>query len=85
MQILPSNCKDVRGRLEATLERLGKKSIALYQVHWPLAAEDVKPTFTTLAELQKEGKITHIGVSNFGVSFIFHYDLCCLRYFGVSS
>lgn len=46
----------------------------LYQVHWPLNAAtcgdnipSVTETFKQLAELQKEGLIQHIGVSNFGV------------------
>ncbi len=49
-------------------------------VHWPIDTNpappegtpedevpDVKSTFETLAELQKEGLIKHIGISNFGV------------------
>jgi aryl-alcohol dehydrogenase-like predicted oxidoreductase len=69
-KILPTNCKSpaqIRERLEGTLKRLGVDSIALYQVHWPLEPADVAPTFAELAVLQKEGKIAHIGVSNFGV------------------
>jgi myo-inositol catabolism protein IolS len=66
-KILPSNCKNVRKHLEATLKRLRIDSIDLYQVHWPIPSEDVKSTFKELCALQEEGKITHIGVSNFGV------------------
>eukprot|EP00038_Savillea_parva_P008523 m.177519 g.177519 ORF g.177519 m.177519 type:complete len:342 (+) comp14365_c0_seq1:54-1079(+) len=69
-KILPTNCttpEKVREHLEASLKRLGAESVDLYQVHWPLADADVAPAFAELAKLQAEGKIKHIGVSNFGV------------------
>ena len=57
--------------------RLKKDSVYLYQVHWPInertcgISRDVIPevgsVFKELAALQSEGKIEHIGVSNFGV------------------
>ena len=66
-KILPQNCKNVRTHLEATLKRLQIEAIDLYQIHWPIPSEDVKAVFSELSALQKEGKIVHIGVSNFGV------------------
>ena len=69
-KILPGNCLPhgkVREHLERTLERLRVSSIFLYQVHWPLGSGSVAPVFAELAALQLEGKIKHIGVSNFGV------------------
>jgi aryl-alcohol dehydrogenase-like predicted oxidoreductase len=36
-------------------------------LHWPLTDTPAGPVFETLAALQREGKILHIGVSNFGV------------------
>lgn len=74
-KILPANCHDVRKHLEASLARLECESVYLYQVHWPLNKgscggndpPSVTSVFEQLGTLQKEGKITHIGVSNFGV------------------
>jgi aryl-alcohol dehydrogenase-like predicted oxidoreductase len=40
-KILPNNCGDVRGRLEATLARLGVDSIDLYMVHWPISVSSM--------------------------------------------
>lgn len=57
----------VRQHCEATLARLGTEYVDLYMVHWPLPEDVVEPTFATLMQLQAEGKIRHIGVSNFGV------------------
>jgi myo-inositol catabolism protein IolS len=69
-KILPNHCDDVRKYTEDTLERLGEECIDLYMVHWPLNNENgiVAKAFKDLMELQKEGKIKHIGVSNFGVA-----------------
>jgi len=69
-KILPSNCSPpgkVREHLVRSLARLKVGSIFLYQVHWPLGSGSVAAVFAELAELQREGKIVHIGVSNFGV------------------
>lgn len=67
-KILPQNCGQVRKHLEATLKRLNRESVHLYQVHWPLPRDmSAKDVFSELAALQKEGKIEKIGVSNFSV------------------
>jgi len=42
--------------------------IDLYQIHWPDPEPDIEEGWKTLAELQKEGKIRYIGVSNFNVA-----------------
>jgi aryl-alcohol dehydrogenase-like predicted oxidoreductase len=42
--------------------------IDLYQIHWPNPDEDIEEGWTTLAQLKEEGKVRHIGVSNFNVS-----------------
>jgi aryl-alcohol dehydrogenase-like predicted oxidoreductase len=58
----------IRRECEASLRRLGTDVIDLYQIHWPVddMAETVEG-WTTLAQLQKEGKVRWIGVSNFSV------------------
>jgi aryl-alcohol dehydrogenase-like predicted oxidoreductase len=60
--------ESVRRECEASLRRLAADAIDLYQIHWP--ADDLAETvegWTTMAELQKEGKVRWIGVSNFSV------------------
>ena len=57
----------VRHECEASLRRLGVDVIDLYQIHWPRPDEDIEEGWTTLAALQAEGKVRHIGVSNFNV------------------
>jgi len=55
----------VRSECEASLRRLQVEVIDLYQIHWPEPDEDVEEGWSTLAALQKEGKVRWIGVSNF--------------------
>jgi aryl-alcohol dehydrogenase-like predicted oxidoreductase len=52
---------------EASLQRLGVDAIDLYQVHWPIPDEDIEEGWAALAELQEQGLVRHIGVSNFSV------------------
>jgi aryl-alcohol dehydrogenase-like predicted oxidoreductase len=58
----------IRRECEASLRRLKVEAIDLYQVHWPDPDEDVEEGWATLAALKKEGKVRHIGVSNFNVA-----------------
>jgi aryl-alcohol dehydrogenase-like predicted oxidoreductase len=58
----------LRRECEASLRRLRVDRIDLYQIHWPQPDQDVEEGWTTLAELQREGKVRHIGVSNFSVT-----------------
>ncbi|MGA7938069.1 MAG: aldo/keto reductase, partial [Kovacikia sp.] len=60
----------VRREVEDSLRRLNIETIDLYQIHWPNPDEDVEEGWTTLSKLQAEGKVRHIGVSNFNVSQI---------------
>lgn len=60
--------ESIRRECEASLRRLNVDVIDLYQIHWP--ADDLAETlegWMTMAELQKEGKVRWIGVSNFSV------------------
>ena len=73
---LPAHC-------ETSLRRLGLDYIDIYMIHWPIHPHSIRhftqdpaviahpPTveeaFATLAELKRQGKIRHIGVSNFGL------------------
>jgi aryl-alcohol dehydrogenase-like predicted oxidoreductase len=58
----------VRRECEASLRRLRVEAIDLYQVHWPDPDADIEEGWATLAALKREGKVRHIGVSNFNVA-----------------
>ena len=58
----------IRRECEASLRRLRMDAIDLYQVHWPDPDEDIEEGWATLAALKREGKVRHIGVSNFNVA-----------------
>jgi aryl-alcohol dehydrogenase-like predicted oxidoreductase len=58
----------IRRECEASLRRLRVETIDLYQIHWPNPDEDIEEGWATLAALKKEGKVRHIGVSNFNVA-----------------
>jgi aryl-alcohol dehydrogenase-like predicted oxidoreductase len=58
----------IRRECEASLRRLGVETIDLYQVHWPDPDEDIEEGWATMAALKQEGKVRHIGVSNFNVA-----------------
>ena len=52
--------------LHASLERLGADRLDLYLIHWPAPAQDrYVETWRAFAELQSEGLVREIGVSNF--------------------
>ncbi len=57
----------VRAEVEASLKRLGVDVIDLYQIHWPNPEAEIEEGWATMAELQREGKLRYIGVSNFSV------------------
>jgi aryl-alcohol dehydrogenase-like predicted oxidoreductase len=61
--------QSVRQECEDSLRRLKVEAIDLYQIHWPTDdAKETDATWQTLADLQKEGKVRWIGVSNFNVA-----------------
>jgi aryl-alcohol dehydrogenase-like predicted oxidoreductase len=60
----------LRRECEASLRRLGVDAIDLYQIHWPTEPNDPGEDaegWRTMAELQREGKVRWIGVSNWNV------------------
>lgn len=60
--------KKIREEVEGSLRRLGVDVIDLYQIHWPVPDAEIEEGWTTMAELQREGKVRYIGVSNFSVA-----------------
>ena len=55
----------LRRDLEASLRSIGVDYVDLYQIHWPDPATPVAETAEALADFKREGKIRHVGVSNF--------------------
>jgi aryl-alcohol dehydrogenase-like predicted oxidoreductase len=56
----------IRRECENSLRRLKIDVIDLYQIHWPTdELSETEEGWTTLAALQKEGKVRWIGASNF--------------------
>ncbi len=53
---------------EGSLRRLGTDYIDLYQAHWPNPGVPVGETMRALEYLVSQGKVRHIGVSNFSLS-----------------
>jgi aryl-alcohol dehydrogenase-like predicted oxidoreductase len=60
----------VRAECEASLRRLKVDVIDLYQIHWPHDEEHLEEGWGTIADLIKEGKVRHAGVSNFSLAQI---------------
>ncbi|MHB1598014.1 MAG: aldo/keto reductase [Acidimicrobiales bacterium] len=60
----------IRAELEASLRRLGVERIDLYQVHWPAADASVEEYWSTMLELQSEGKVRAVGLSNHSVELL---------------
>jgi aryl-alcohol dehydrogenase-like predicted oxidoreductase len=58
----------LRLAVEASLRRLRLDRLPVYFIHWPDPRTEIKDTFEFLAKLQDEGKIAHIGCSNFSAA-----------------
>jgi hypothetical protein len=57
----------LREGVESSLRNLGTDYIDLYQVHWPDEHTPAEETAGALEDLVREGKIRHVGVSNYDV------------------
>ena len=55
----------IRSGVDASLDALGVDYIDLFQIHWPDAKVPFAETAGALQALVDEGKIRHVGVSNF--------------------
>ena len=57
--------EDVLESTEKSLDRLGVERVDLLYVHWPTNTYVAEETLPAFDELRDEGKIRHVGVSNF--------------------
>jgi aryl-alcohol dehydrogenase-like predicted oxidoreductase len=57
--------KQVQGAIDASLRRLGRDHVDLYQIHWPDDSVPLEETWGAMASLVEAGKARLIGVSNF--------------------
>ncbi len=59
--------ESIKREAEASLRRLQVDTIDLYQIHWPNPENEIEEGWAAMAELQREGKLRYLGVSNFNV------------------
>jgi aryl-alcohol dehydrogenase-like predicted oxidoreductase len=64
----------LRQGVEESLRALKLDYIDLYQVHWPDADTPAEETAGALQELVDEGKIRHVGVSNYNAAEMAAFD-----------
>jgi diketogulonate reductase-like aldo/keto reductase len=68
-KVWPTNLHrdDVIAACGRSLQRLGISYVDLYQIHWPNPQIPIRETMGAMEELVREGKVRHIGVSNFSI------------------
>jgi len=62
-----STKEEIINGCEGSLRRLGVDCIDILFVHWPDESTPLEETMTALNKLKEEGKIRHIGLSNFSI------------------
>jgi diketogulonate reductase-like aldo/keto reductase len=55
---------------EGSLHRLGLDFLDLYLVHWPNSGINLVDTFHALNKLVRDGRVLHLGVSNFNLKLL---------------
>ncbi len=64
------NYDDVFRSCENSLRRLNMEYIDLYLIHWPRAGMKLEESFHALNKLVRDGKVKHLGVSNFNLKLL---------------
>ena len=66
----PGSAAHIAKALEASLKRLKTDRVDLYQMHFPDGTMPIEETFLALEKLIRQGKVRHIGCSNFSAEQI---------------
>jgi len=71
-KVSPSHLKynDVLAACEKSLRHLKMDYIDLYLIHWPGTGVNYEESFRALNKLVSDGKVKHLGVSNFGIKLL---------------
>jgi len=71
-KVAPDHLKyeDVLHCCENSLRRLGMDYLDLYLIHWPKVGMHLDDTFKALNKLVRDGKVRHLGVSNFNLKLL---------------
>ena len=71
-KVSPEHLKyaDVLLSCENSLRRLGMEYLDLYLIHWPRFGMNLAETFRALNKLVLDGKVRHLGVSNFNLKLL---------------
>ncbi|MFN8433183.1 MAG: aldo/keto reductase [Anaerolineales bacterium] len=71
-KVIPSHLKydDVLKACENSLRHLNMDYIDLYLIHWPQPGAKYEDTFKALNKLVSDGKVKHLGVSNFDLKLL---------------
>lgn len=71
-KVIPSHLRydDVLKACENSLRHLNMDYIDLYLIHWPQSGAKYEDTFKALNKLVRDGKVKHLGVSNFDLKLL---------------
>ena len=69
--------EDVLTACHQSLHRLGMEYIDIYLIHWPNPLIRLEETFPALNQLVREGKVKHVGVSNFKLKMLKQAQVLC--------
>lgn len=61
---------DLKRSAAESLDRLGTGYMDLFLIHWPARSVPLHETLGAMRQLQEEGRVRHIGISNFNVALM---------------
>jgi len=64
----PRSSRHLPKALDRSLSRLGRTTVDLYQIHYPVAGASIPALMTRLADAVEAGKVRAVGVSNYSES-----------------
>lgn len=71
-KVMPDNLRfdEVLQSCDRSLRHLGMDYIDIYLIHWPRAGMKFDETFRAMNKLVRDGKVKHLGVSNFNLKLL---------------